>query len=127
MNKKLLLFGLLMIVWQFVLVTAHGMEEDDTPVMNVPMMIAEHGLSVVFSIVALVLGLRAFGRLGSHKEVVLYFVLAVVVLGIIHILEVLIEVLGVIILSDTTMGYIEHFLTYISLVMMAIGFYKWRN
>ncbi len=127
MNKRLLLFGLLMIVLQFVLVAAHGMEEDDVPVMNVPMMITEHGLSVVFAVVALVLGLMAFRRLDSHKDVALYFVLAVGILGIIHILELLIEVLGVIILSDTTMGYIEHILTYISLVMMAIGFYKWRN
>ncbi len=120
---------LLMIIFMLpILVIAHGNGEDDAPVMNVELVIFEHSLVTILAIALIVVALFSFKRLGKEqREVGLYFLLAGAVIGVIHILEVLIEVLGVIILPDTTMMQIEHIFTYVTLILMIVGFWKWKK
>ena len=126
MNIKLGIIILMVFLLSAILVLAHGDGEEAT--INVPLMIVEHGLATVLGIAAVLVGVMAWRKQEhTHKNWAIYFVLAAATIGLNHVLELLIEVFGVIILSDTTMMHIEHVLAYTTLSLMIMGFYQWKK
>jgi len=124
--KRILVFLLLAVFLMAPGVLAHGAE--DAAVDLNAIMAFEHSFAVILVLIAVVLGFKALSRFsGERKEPVMYLIIGVIAIGLIHLAEVLFEVLHIAHLPEGSMMHIEHILAYTALALFAIGFYKLKE
>jgi predicted tellurium resistance membrane protein TerC len=105
------------------LALAHGAEEGFSLLDQLPSL--TYLLAVILSVLAIVVGIKSAIHLDSKRqESLMYLVSGTIAIGLITIVELIFNGLHLSHLPDESMVYVKNILTYIALVLFAVGFYK---
>ena len=119
--KLVILIAFVLVIPKLAL--AHGVEEGFSLLDQLPALM--YLLAVILAVLAIVVGIRSSAHLHSKRqESLMYLVSGTIAIGLITIAELVFNGLHLAHFPDESMIYVKNILTYIALVLFAVGFYK---
>ena len=118
-KKILSIIGL--IILNLNIVFAHAIEGGSTSLIT-----AEHISAFILTLIVIVIAYKTLSKV-KNKEPPMYFLVAVISLGLIHLSEFLFEVITIVELPENSLMHIEHILTYVALILIAVGLTKLKK